>query len=297
MSAAAIEQLGYLGFEVSDLAAWERFATRDLGLEVAERRDDGGFSLRMDDHARRFEIIPGPADDLAFVGWQVRDAESLDGIVARLRAADVDVAAASETDAAARHVQRLFRFRDPAGNPLELFSGPEMARTPFESKRVPSGFVANEMGLGHLVVTANDRAEHETFYTELLGFRLSDRIVTNLGGFEIDLSFLHVNERHHSLAFGGKLEKRIHHFMLEVGSVDDVGRTFDRMVRSQTRIAQTIGRHPNDRMLSFYAHTPSGFQVEIGTGGVVVDDATWSAKTHDIVSEWGHLPLRALTAR
>ena len=36
---------------------------------------------------------------------------------------------------------------------------------------------------------------------------------------------------------------------------------------------QTLGRHPNDRMFSFYAKTPSGFQFEFGWGGREVDDA------------------------
>jgi 2,3-dihydroxybiphenyl 1,2-dioxygenase len=297
MSSARVLQLGYLGFEVSDLAAWERFATSDLGLELAARREDGELLLRLDEHAYRLALTPGPADDLAFVGWQVQDASALDAIVGRLRAAGVTVEEGTSELAEKRCVERLAVLRDPAGNRLELFCGPDMARTQFGSPLVPSGFVAGDLGLGHLVVTANDRKEHERFYTELLGFRVSDHIVTKLGKFEIDLSFLHVNDRHHSLAFGGQQAKRIHHFMLEVNSVDDVGRAFDRMIRSRTPIANTMGRHPNDRMVSFYAKTPSGFQVEFGSGGVVVDDATWVPQTYDSVSEWGHLPPRALAAR
>ena len=44
---SAVKQLGYLAFEVSDLAAWEDFGTKVLGLEVVDRRGDAGFSLRM----------------------------------------------------------------------------------------------------------------------------------------------------------------------------------------------------------------------------------------------------------
>jgi hypothetical protein len=53
---------------------------------------------------------------------------------------------------------------------------------------------------------------------------------------------------------------------------------------------QTLGRHPNDRMFSFYARTPSGFQFELGWGGRQVDDATWTPTTYDHISEWGHHP-------
>jgi Glyoxalase/Bleomycin resistance protein/Dioxygenase superfamily len=69
-----------------------------------------------------------------------------------------------------------------------------------------------------------------------------------------------------------------------------VGLAFDRALRGGVRIAQTLGRHPNDRMFSFYAKTPSGFQFECGWGGRIVDDATWEPTTYDRISEWGHHP-------
>ena len=49
---AAISRLGYLGFEVSDVAAWERFAVEALGLLVSERRSDGSVACRIDDQAQ-----------------------------------------------------------------------------------------------------------------------------------------------------------------------------------------------------------------------------------------------------
>ncbi len=52
-------------------------------------------------------------------------------------------------------------------------------------------------------------------------------------------------------------------------------------------IASTLGRHTNDRMTSFYAVTPSGFQIEYGRGGVKIDDTTWDVRTYD-ASTWGH---------
>jgi hypothetical protein len=40
------------------------------------------------------------------------------------------------------------------------------------------------------------------------------------------------------------------------------------------RVAYTLGRHTNDYMTSFYSHTPSGFFVEYGWGGHVIDPGT-----------------------
>jgi 2,3-dihydroxybiphenyl 1,2-dioxygenase len=185
---------------------------------------------------------------------------------------------------------RLVHLRDPGGNRVEIAFGPAMGEGAFVSPLARSGFVADDLGLGHLVVSAPETAKTAAFYQELLGFQLSDRIVCEFYGHPVDITFVHTNARHHSLAFGGPQPKRLHHFLLEVRSLDDVGAALDREVAAGVRIAQMIGRHPNDRMVSFYAFTPSGFQFEYGWGGRLVDDATWQPTVHDRISEWGHHP-------
>ena len=278
-----IDQLAYLVFEVSDLDAWETFARDVLGFGVVARTADG-FALRMDDRAARIFVTRGPADDLAAVGWEVADERTLDELAHKL---DAREGTAAETDA--RGVVRLIVARDPAGTRVEVAFGSARG-APFASPCVPSGFVAGALGLGHLVLSAPDPRATASFYQDLLGFRLSDRIVTTFYGHPVDLTFLHTNPRHHSLAFGGPQPKRLHHFLVEVGAIDDVGAALDRAITGGVRIAQMLGRHPNDKMISFYAFTPSGFQFEYGTGGRLVDDAIWTPTVHDRVSEWGHHP-------
>lgn len=285
-----IAQLGYLGLEVSSLSAWESFATGVLGLGVVNRQEDGGFALRMDGHAQRFVVTKGPADDVAFLGWQVEDDAALEAIAARVRAAGVIVREGTPEERALRRVTRLVAFVDPGGLPTEIFHGPAMGEAPFRSSVVRSGFVGDGEGLGHAVISARSQEESHRFYCDVLGFRLSDHIKTRVHGFDVDIAFFHANARHHSVAFGAQQRKRIHHFMLEVRSMDDVGLAFDRALRGGARIMQTLGRHPNDRMFSFYAKTPSGFQFELGWGGRLVDDATWEPCTYDHISEWGHHP-------
>jgi len=293
--AVGVSQLGYLGFEVSDLGAWEAFATRILGLEVASRRPDGALTLRMDGRAARFFITPGPANDLTCLGWETTGEPELRAVVERLRAAGTAVREASEAERAERGVERLFCYADPAGNPSEIYCGPSLAAAPFRPSAVRSGFVADEQGLGHAVIRANTKEESTRFYSDVLGFRLSDTIICEFYGHHVDLSFFHANARHHSVAFGDKQRKRIHHFMLEARSMDDVGLAYDRALRDGVRIFQTLGKHPNDGMFSFYARTPSGFQFELGWGGKQVDDATWTPTTYDCISEWGHHPPDAIT--
>jgi 2,3-dihydroxybiphenyl 1,2-dioxygenase len=281
-------QLGFLEFEVSKLPEWTEFMTDVLGTVAV-----GNDRFRMDGHSWRFQLLEGPADDLATVGWEFGN-EELDAVLARLDGAGHPY---SEEDARARDAQRRYCLNDPAGVPLELVGGMALSQPPFESALVPSGFVADEEGLGHVVVTAPDRAASRRFYEEMLGFALSDQIVCNYHGFDVDLSFYHANTRHHSLAFGGPQLKRLHHFMVQAQDVDEVGLCYDRTIKSGAQIMQTLGRHSNDRMLSFYAATPSRFQFEFGWGARRVDKESWEPTVYDHMSEWGHHPPQLVFAK
>ena len=275
-------QLGFLEFEVAHLGTWHDFLTEVCGLLCV-----GDDRYRMDGHAWRIQLREGPLDDLATVGWEFTNA-SLDAAIERLTQAGFEV---SEADPSVRGARRRYTMTDPADIPTELLAGLSRADTPFESPVVQGGFVADDLGLGHLVLTAPDPAATHRFYTELIGMRVSDHIHTSFFGHDISLTFLHANERHHSLAFGGPQRKRIEHFLLEVNELDEVGRAYDRTIQAGHRIHLTMGRHPNDEMLSFYARTPSRFHFEFGWGGRQLD----MAKEHDIqvfdrVSSWGHQP-------
>ena len=257
-----------------------------LGFEVA-RRDDVGFSLRMDAHAQRYFIERGN-DDLAFVGFEVADRADLDECAARLRAAGVPVEEGAPEHCARRDVEALLSFRDPGGTPAEIFLGPRMAEGPLSSKCVGSRFVADDLGLGHLVISTPNRDAIRDFYIDVLGFGLSDHIQVNLSGYPVDVAFLHVNPRHHSLAMGGPMPKKIHHFLIQVESLDDLGLALDRTIDFGLHVVQGLGRHPNDRMVSFYAETPSGFQFEYGWGGKEIEVGDWQPTVYHQISEWGH---------
>jgi 2,3-dihydroxybiphenyl 1,2-dioxygenase len=288
---ASVSQLGYLGLGVSDVAAWERFATEVLGFSVGERLADGALHLRMDDHHHRITVHPGGADDLAYIGWEVPNRETLAAVAEQLRAAGTEVAAASAAEAAARKVVELIRFRDPNGVASEVFYGPLLAREPFAPARAISGFETGDMGLGHFILVVDDTDASIDFYTRALGFRISDFVIPTDGAFAgVRLAFLHCNPRHHTLALLAQRNpnKRINHIMLELKSVDDVGATYELCQERKIPIVMSLGRHTNDRMLSFYMVNPSGFMIEYGFGGRRVDDDGWQVQVYSTGSAWGH---------
>ena len=289
---STVAQLGYLGLEVSDLGAWRRFATELLGLAIGAPRLDGALPLRMDDHDFRFLLHDGATDDVAYIGWEVADRAALDVMKDRLARAGVPYRVGSAAEAAARGVREMIAFADPDGIRTEIHHGPGPGPHAFRSEKITSGFKTGGMGMGHLLINARDCNRTERFYRDVLGFRLSDYIDTEFMGKPLHAVFLHANPRHHSLAFASlDMPKRLHHVMLEANSVDDVGATYDRARDLGVPIALTLGRHPNDRMLSFYGITPSGFLFEMGADGREVDDRNWDVKTYHAVSDWGHRPV------
>ena len=194
------------------------------------------------------------------------------------------VARVSRALAAERHVADLIVFNDPAGNRLEAFYGAETASEPFKPGRIISGFRTGPLGMGHVVMHFERIAEVMSFYADVLGFKLSDFWLRPFPAY-----FFHVNPRHHSIAFVESGTNMIHHMMVELYSFDDVGQGYDLALGDPDRIGVSLGRHSGDYVTSFYTWNPSGFLVEYGWGGQLIDDSTWKPFERKFgPSLWGH---------
>jgi extradiol dioxygenase len=281
-----IQSLSYVGFVSPNADAWLEFGPEVLGLQVADRGSDGAVRLRVDDAAARIAVHPGERNDLAYLGWEVAGPAALEAAVESLEKSALVVRRGDAELARARSVSELAWFVDPFGFRHELSYGLLTRPSTFRPGRAMSGFVTGEAGLGHVVLILPDLAAAERFYLDVLGFRLSDRIDKGLS-----IRFLHCNERHHTLAFASVPGMvGMHHLMLEVASLDDVGTALDLCNARKLPLAMGLGRHTNDFMTSFYVRSPSGFEIEYGWGGRVVDDATWEVRSYDAQSIWGHQP-------
>jgi 3,4-dihydroxy-9,10-secoandrosta-1,3,5(10)-triene-9,17-dione 4,5-dioxygenase len=286
-----VTALAYTGFAASDLERWATFATSIAGLAVSNRGDDGTLHLRMDERPYRLVVHPGDADDLVYLGWDVPSLAALDALAARLAAGGFAVEPADAAIAAERGASAVLVAYDAGGVRNEFAVGLAPAAEPFVSPRALHGFVTGAGGVGHVVLAVADGDATARFYRDALGLRVSDYIeFEREPGMSMRLTFLHCNERHHSLAFVERphAPRRISHLMLEMAALDDVGRTFALCERDGVPIAMTLGRHTNDEMISFYLVSPSGFNIEIGYGGKLIDDATWEVAHYDATSVWGH---------
>jgi len=287
-----LKSLGYITISTADIDRWRQFAFGILGFAEGKGPDESALYLRMDERAARLIVVPGETDRVLTIGWEVRDRPALQRVKSALDVAGVPFKQLSVDEVETRRVEEAITFEDPAGNAIEVFHGAVLDHSPVIT---PFGarFVTADQGLGHVVVPATDPNGLFDFYTEILGFR-------SRGTFRVPLPkefgpvrvrFLGVNERHHSLAIvpaAHQRDPRLVHIMVEVDTIDAVGRALDRINSEGFQLSSTLGRHTNDKMISFYVRAPGDWDIEFGTDGMRVDESYYTAEEITADSYWGH---------
>ena len=283
--------LGYLVVETDRFADWRRFGIDAVGMQ-ADEPDSGALRFRLDEHRCRFLLRRGPAEDVTAIGWHLDSHETLDAVARRTADRGLPVVEVGADEAALRGVERLLRFPGPKGLVHEVFTRP-IADAPASGR-----FVTGEGGFGHIAVTTVQPEKLHAYYRTLFDARLSDFIEETISGVKLKIRFLRVNERHHSVALAATrgvridpIRTRIQHVNVQAAGLDDMVSSYLRMRELGFRIAQTIGQHTNDRELSYYVRTPSGFEWEVGWNPIVVNEDTWNPTTHQSISVWGHTPV------
>jgi 2,3-dihydroxybiphenyl 1,2-dioxygenase len=296
-------EIAYVGLESPDPAALSAYLRDVVGLMPGQALADGALAWRNDHKAHRLWVRPGPRQDAVCIGFEATDASTWQAAVDRLQAQGHPVAIATDAEATQRRVGALARARAPWGVDIELVHGLADAGTPFASPHFPRGFVTGGQGFGHAVfaMSAEVYEAARRFAIDALGMRLSDWLRLPLGpGAEMHVSFLHCNPRHHSLALacvpGPMPPQVLHHLNVEVASVEDVGRALERALQNRTPLANTLGQHDNDAMVSFYSISPDGWRMEIGATGRVVGPDWSDVREYDRISRWGHQPPEVLSA-
>ena len=278
-----IHSLGYLRLGSTDLGAWKTFAGDFLGLMPVATEGDESLRYRMDDYPPRLVVSPDSESKMTGLGLEVVNERELRRVVAAVEASGIKVVAGTDAEADERRVTGFVRFDDPGGNPIEVFYGTILDHKRVELPNVTS-FVTDDQGMGHVIVTGENGKALKEFYTEVLGFYERN----TMGGREQTVWFLSCNDRHHTIGVtSAPGPGRLIHLMLEAASLDDVGRAYDRADKLGVPLMNTLGKHTNDEMISFYVWSPERYAIEFGFGGLRVDG---QQPVYEITegAYWGH---------
>ncbi len=287
--------LGYLVIESEKFSDWRRFGRDAIGMHVDDTLPDV-MRFRLDDNECRFLLQRGPAEDVTALGWQLDDHTAFDEVLRRVTDRGVPISEATAEEAALRGVERLARFPGPNGLTQEVFTRARVGAAPL-AMAVRGGFVTGDGGIGHVAITTKKPHQMRGYYTTVFDARLSDYIDETISGVKIKIRFLRVNQRHHSVAIAAvkglalnPIRTRVQHLNIQVADLDDLTMSYQRIKELGFGMALSVGQHTNDRELSYYALTPSGFQWEVGWNPIVVDESNWQPTTYQGISIWGHTP-------
>jgi 2,3-dihydroxybiphenyl 1,2-dioxygenase len=291
-------ETAYIGIDCTQPAAVATYLQDVVGLMPGEPREGTASTWRADRKGMRLWLQSAERDDAACIGFAASNVDVYQRAVARLQKADVGCTPLTAAQKTLRGVKDGVSMNTPWGVPLELVHGQADANTPFASASYPDGLVTKGQGFGHFVFivgTAEDYEASRRFAIDGLGLKLTDWLRMPIGGeAEMHVSFFHCNPRHHSLAIGfvpmPAVPKRLHHINFEVTQVAAVGMAYERALRASTPLANTLGQHANDGMVSFYSLSPGGWAVEIGATGRIVTEDWADVREYDRISDWGHQP-------
>jgi 2,3-dihydroxybiphenyl 1,2-dioxygenase len=285
--------LGYIVIETDRFADWRRFGRDAIGMHLDETLRDV-MRFRLDDNECRFVLQRGPAEDVTTLGWEVDDHGTFDEIISRVTQHGVPITEGAAEEAALRGVERLMRFPGPNGLAQEIFTSARLGTAPLDMA-VRGGFVTGEGGIGHVAVASKKPHQLRGYYDTVFDARLSDYIDETISGLKFKIRFLRVNQRHHSVAIAAvnrmpinPIRTRVQHLNVQVADLDDMTASYQRVKELGFHMALGVGQHTNDRELSYYAMTPSGFEWEVGWNPIVVDEKTWEPTTYQGISIWGH---------
>jgi catechol 2,3-dioxygenase len=148
----------------------------------------------------------------------------------------------------------------------------------------PHGLPFRINKIGHVVLNVSDLERSVEFYTQILGFKVSDVYPENMvpGG----MVFMRCATDHHGVALVGSMKGpssnvELNHFAFEVGTLDDVIRARDYLKKHKVPI-DFEGRRRAGVQIAVEFRDPDGHRLEIywgldqvGTDGHVRPPSEW----------------------
>ena len=151
-----------------------------------------------------------------------------------------------------------FGFKDVEGRNIGIVAE-------IEDYRDSPDFPDRPRKLSHVVFNSDGTERSVAFYTDVLGFTVSDR--TRM------LSFLRCNADHHSIAFSFTGGPTLHHIAFEMPDLESVMRGAGRMRGKGWEIDWGVGRHgPGNNVFSYFVG-PNDMVIEYTAEVMQVDDS------------------------
>ena len=243
-----VKQMGYATFETPDLARAIDYYTQYLGLTEVQRDGKSAY-LACPSDFHSVVLTEGSSAAVTRLALQLAPDADLEAFAKQTAAKGIQVRRKSD---AGPNTPVTLSVTDPSGLEVEL-----LASRPVTEKRPDNHGVAPRK-LGHTAFFTADIQATVKFYTEVLGFRVSDWI----GDFFV---FMRCNPDHHTVNFISGPKRGLHHIAFELNDWNHVKEACDLLARQDLDLIWGPGRHGPGHNIFTYHYNPDGFTIEMFT--------------------------------
>ena len=137
--------------------------------------------------------------------------------------------------------------------------------------------------LGHVTLLVDDCKRSAEFYSEVLGFRVSDWV-------DDIFLWMRCNPDHHGLAFAKTGTIKMHHFAFELKDFSYLARQADHLMHNGYVLLYGPGRHgPGENHFEYFRDPESNLIEFMSNIQQIWDDATYEPKVWDSQKRWVNL--------
>ena len=263
-----ILRLGHVDVTVTDLDLATAYYTEVMGMIVAERDADSVYLKcwdEVDHHSLR--LVYAPRIGMELMSFKVEREDDLSDLENAVNRYGFPVQRISRGESVGQG--ESIRFATPSGHTMELVHDIEKVGG-LLPKVNPAPFVTGVPGIApprmdHLLVTAEEVGEATTFYTNVLGFRVTEQLLDGNGhqiGTWMERSF-----SPHDLAVVAGPNGGLHHFAFWLDDWEAVRKAADTLAYNGIQIDVGPTRHGVTRGSTIYFFDPLGTRNEVFTGG------------------------------
>ena len=268
-----ILRLSHVEVRCPDLELATAYYCEVLGLIETAREGERVFLKGWDEHDHHSVILTAaPTHGLEHLGFKVEQADDLELLGRAAEQYGCEVTRHPAGTLAPGHGAAV-RFVAPTGHLVELVHGMEKVGNllPLTNPPVkPLDLVGiAPPRLDHIFLTAEDVDEGLRFFSEVLGFRLTEQIVGDDG--QRIAIFLERSHTPHDLAMITGPQGGLHHFAFWVDDWNAVREAADQLAFHGVPIEINPTRHGATRGFTTYFFDPAGNRNEVFTGGYWVD--------------------------
>lgn len=251
-----IKRLGHVALSVPDVKETADFYEKILGMEISDRVGEAVF-LRCNDDHHCLALYPGEKRGLHHLGLEVNDKEALQAVREELSSHGHEP------------IKRIYEepghgeaycYQDPDGFLLEIYEGMESV-----NKTLPKNNL-RPVKFGHITLMSQDLKTSLAFYTEFLGFRISDTLEDN------SLVWLRCNQEHHGIAIINAGVSKVNHYCFDLTDWNVFKHICDSLHFNNIPIIYGPSRHGPGGNLFIYIPDAAGNVIELSTEMILVQD-------------------------